>query len=136
MDIDILQQIFELCVVPLLAILTTYIVKLVQKKINEIENGIENKTARKYVEMLNDTIAECVVATNQTYVWALKQQNAFDKEAQKEALRITQEKVMEILTDEAKEYLNEFYGDLETYVIARIESTVNTESNVMEVLKK
>ncbi len=136
MSMDIVQQIFELCVVPLLAILTTYIVKLVQKKINEIESGIDNKTAKKYVEMLNDTIAECVVATNQTYVWALKQQGTFDKEAQKEALKITQEKVMEILTDEAKEYLNEFYGDLETYVIAKIESTVNTEAEIMGVLKK
>lgn len=43
---------------------------------------------------------------------------------------------MEILTDEAKEYLNEFYGDLETYVIAKIESTVNTEAEIMGVLKK
>ena len=56
MSIDIVQQIFELCVVPLLAILTTYIVKLVQKKINEIEDSIDNKTAKKYIEMLNETI--------------------------------------------------------------------------------
>ena len=133
---DIVQQIFELCVVPLLGILTAYIVKLVQKKINEIENGIDNKTARKYVEMLNETIEQCVVATNQTYVWALKQQGKFDRDAQEEALKITRDAVMGILTEEAKEYLNEFYGDLTAYVIARIEATVNTESKVMEVLKK
>ena len=136
MDINILQQIFELCIVPLLAILTTYIVKLVQKKIREIEDGIDNKTAKKYMEMLNDTIAECVVSTNQTYVWALKQQGAFDKKAQEEALKITKAKVMTILNDEAKEYLKEFYGDLETYIVAKIESTVNTETEIMEVLKK
>lgn len=133
---DIVQQIFELCIVPLLAILTTYIVKLVQKKINEIENSIDNKTAKKYIEMLNETIEQCVVATNQTYVWALKQQGKFDKEAQEEALMMTKDAVMSILTMEAKQYLNEFYGDLQAYVIARIEATVNTESNVMEVLKK
>lgn len=133
---DIAQQIFELCVVPLLAILTTYIVKLVQKKINEIENSIDNKTAKKYIEMLNETIEQCVVATNQTYVWALKQQGKFDKEAQEQALMITKDAVMGILTMEAKEYLDTFYGDLQSYVIARIEATVNTEGNVMEVLKK
>lgn len=136
MDMQVLQQIFELCIVPLLGILTAYIVKLVQKKINEIEDGIENKKAKKYLDMLNDTIAECVVATNQTYVWALKDKNAFDVDAQKEALEITKNKVMEILTDEAKEYLNEAYGDLGEYIITKIESTVNTEANVMEVLKK
>lgn len=133
---DIVQQIFELCIVPLLAILTTYIVKLVQKKINEIEDSIDNKTAKKYIEMLNETIEQCVVATNQTYVWALKQQGKFDKEAQEEALMMTKDAVMTILTMEAKQYLNEFYGDLQAYVVARIEATVNTESNVMEVLKK
>ena len=133
---DIVQQIFELCIVPLLGILTAYIVKLVQKKINEIEDSINNKTAKKYVEMLNETIEQCVVATNQTYVWALKQQGKFDKEAQEEALMMTKDAVMTILTMEAKQYLNEFYGDLQAYVVARIEATVNTESNVMEVLKK
>lgn len=125
---DILQQIFELCIVPLLGILTAYIVKLVQKKINELENSIDNKTAKKYLDMLNDTIVDCVIATNQTYVWALKDKDAFDEEAQKEALRITKDKVFELLNEEAKEYLSEFYGDLETYVIAKIESTVNLEA--------
>ena len=86
--------------------------------------------------MLNETIEQCVVATNQTYVWALKQQGKFDKEAQEEALMMTKDAVMTILTMEAKQYLNEFYGDLQAYVVARIEATVNTESNVMEVLKK
>ena len=133
---DIIQQIFELCIVPLLGILTAYIVKLVQKKINEIEDNIDNKTAKKYVEMLNETIEQCVVATNQTYVWALKQKDIFDKEAQIEALKLTKGAVMTILTEEAKEYLNEFYGDLEGYIVARIEATVNTEGSVMEVLKK
>lgn len=136
MSIEIMQQIFELCIVPLLAILTTYIVKLVQKKINEIEDSIDNKTAKKYIEMLNETIEQCVVATNQTYVWSLKQQGKFDKEAQEEALMMTKDAVMTILTSEARQYLNTFYGDLQAYVVARIEATVNTEANVMEVLKK
>ena len=133
---EVLQQIFELCIVPLLGILTAYIVKLVQRKINEIEDNVHNKKVNKYLDMLNDTIAECVVATNQTYVWALKQENAFDKEAQKKALEMTKNKVMEILTNDAKECLNEAYGDLGQYVLTKIESTVNTETNVMEVLKK
>ena len=133
---EILQQIFELCIVPLLGILTAYIVKLVQKKINEIEDNIGNKKVNKYLDMLNETIAECVVATNQTYVWALKQENVFDKKAQQKALEITKDKVLNILTDDAKKCLNEAYGDLETYILTKIESTVNTEANVMEVLKK
>lgn len=133
---EILQQIFELCIVPLLGILTAYVVKLVQKKINEIEDNIGNKKINKYLDMLNETIAECVVATNQTYVWALKQENIFDKKAQRKALEITKDKVLNILTDDAKKCLNEAYGDLETYILTKIESTVNTEANVMEVLKK
>lgn len=133
---ELLQQIFELCIVPLLGVLTAFAVKLIQKKMGEIESEINNKKAKKYLGMLTETIEECVLATNQTYVWALKQENAFDKEAQKKALEITKDKVLEILNEDAKEYLTEAYGDLETYLITKIESTVNTEASVMEVLKK
>ena len=133
---ELLQQIFELCIVPLLGILTAYVVKLVQKKVNEIEDSIDNKKINKYLDMLNNTIAECVVATNQTYVWALKQEGAFDKQAQQVALEMTKEKVLEILTEDAKDCLDEAYGDLESYILTKIEATVNTESEIMEVLKK
>lgn len=121
---EILQQIFELCVVPLLGILTTYLVKLIRKKNKELDEKVSNKISKKYIDMLADTITDCVVSTNQTYVDALKEANAFDKEAQKKAFELTYNKIMNVLTEDAKEYLTTIYGDLEIYITTKIESEV------------
>ena len=72
--------------------------------------------------MLQDTIVRCVIATNQTYVENLKNKNAFDKEAQEEAFKMTYDAVMVILTDDAKDYLNNAVGDLQLYVTKLIEA--------------
>ena len=121
---EILQQIFELCVIPLLGILTTYLVKLIRKKNKELDEKVSNNISRKYIDMLADTITDCVVSTNQTYVDALKEANAFDKEAQKKAFELTYNKIMNVLTEDAKEYLTTIYGDLEIYITTKIESEV------------
>ena len=121
---EILQQIFELCVIPLLGILTTYLVKLIRKKNKELDEKVSNNISKKYIDMLADTITDCVISTNQTYVDALKEANAFDKEAQKKAFELTYNKIMNVLTEDAKEYLTTIYGDLEIYITTKIESEV------------
>ena len=121
---EILQQIFELCVIPLLGILTTYLVKLIRKKNKELDEKVSKEVSKKYIDMLADTITDCVISTNQTYVDALKAANAFDKEAQKKAFELTYNKIMNVLTEDAKEYLTTIYGDLEIYITTKIESEV------------
>ena len=121
---EILQQIFELCVIPLLGILTTYLVKLIRKKNEELDAKVSKEVSKKYIDMLADTITDCIISTNQTYVDALKAANAFDKEAQKKAFELTYNKIMNVLTEDAKEYLTTIYGDLEIYITTKIESEV------------
>ena len=121
----LLYQILEVCIIPLLGILTAYFVKWVNAKSVEIQNKVDNDTADKYIAMLDDTICACVIATTQTYVEALKKENAFTKEAQKEAFNLTFNAVMAVLTDEAKAYLSEIYGDLTAYITNKIEAEVS-----------
>lgn len=123
--LPLLYQILEVCVIPLLGILTAYIVKYINMKSAEIQVKVENDTADKYIAMLSDTITACVIATNQTYVEALKKQNAFTAEAQKEAFNLTYNAVMAVLTEDAKQYLTEAYGDLTAYITTKIEAEVN-----------
>lgn len=122
---ETIQQIFELCIVPLLIIGTKYLVSLIQKKKEEIDSKMNNEELSKYSDMLANTIEECVIATNQTYVDSLKNKNAFDKKAQKEAFNLTYEKVKALLTDEAQKMLEEAYGDLNLYITTKIEAEVN-----------
>lgn len=122
--LPLLYQILEVCIIPLMGILTAYVVKFINAKSAEIQAKVENDTADKYIAMLDDTICACVIATTQTYVDALKKDNAFTKEAQAEAFDLTFKAVMSVLTDEAKEYLTEIYGDLSAYITAKIEAEV------------
>ena len=123
--LPLLYQILEVCVIPLLGILTAYFVKWVNAKSVEIQHKVDNDTADKYIAILDDTICACVIATTQTYVEALKKDNAFTKEAQKEAFNLTFNAVMSVLTDEAKKYLSEVYGDLTAYITNKIEAEVS-----------
>ena len=122
---NLLQQIFEVCIIPLLGILTSYAIVFIKNKSNELKEVTDNELYKKYIDLLQDTIVRCVIATNQTYVENLKNQNAFDKEAQEEAFKMTYDAVMVILTDDAKEYLNNAVGDLQLYVTKLIEAQVN-----------
>ncbi len=121
----LLSDIFEVCVLPLLGVLTMYIVKFIQVKSTEITNKVDHDLVDKYVAMLAVTIENCVIATNQTYVESLKQAGKFDAEAQKTAFNMTKNAVMAILSDEAKKYLESAVGDLNEYITQQIEAAVN-----------
>lgn len=128
--LPLLYEILEVCIIPLLGILTAYFVKFINIKSVEIQNKVENDNADKYISMVADTVSACVIATNQTYVEALKKQNAFTAEAQKEAFNLTYNAVMAILTEEAKAYLAEIYGDVAAYITNKIEAEVNISKTV------
>ena len=120
----LLYDILNLCIIPLFGVLVAYVVKYINAKGNEIAANVDSELASKYIVMLTTTITDCVVATNQTYVEALKKEGKFDKEAQYKAFQMTYNAVMDILTEDAKEYLNNFYGDLSLYLSKRIEAEV------------
>lgn len=124
--VELLNQIFQLCIVPLLGVLTVFLIQFINAKKDELKRTVDNDLADKYLDMLAETIDTCVIATNQTYVNALKDKNAFDKEAQITAFNMTYDAVMTILNEEAKTYLNTVVGDLQKYIIEQIEATVNT----------
>ena len=131
MTMELIAQIFEVCIIPLLGVLTAFFVKWVNVKSAEIADIRKNETEKKYINMLNNTISDCVIATTQTYVDALKKQGAFDAEAQKVAFTMTYEAVVKLLTDEATEYLNEAVGDLNLYITQKIESEVNLNKSIV-----
>ena len=122
---EIVIQIIQVCVIPLLGILTKYLVDYLTAKRNEINSKTDNETAQKYTNMIYQTVVDCVIATNQTYVDSLKKFGSFDEAAQKEAFNRTMNAIMTILSDDAKEYITEATGDLNTYLTQLIEAEVN-----------
>lgn len=121
---SVLEQVFELVVYPVLSITGIYLTYLISVKIKELQQKTEDETAKKYLDMLNETISNAVLATTQTYVESLKKQGKFDAEAQKVAFKLTYDAVMKILTADAMKYLVSAVGDLETYITNKIEADV------------
>lgn len=121
----IIAQLFEMVIFPLLGIGTVYLIALIKIKIQELKQKKNDELYLKYLTMLDQTITDCVISTTQTYVESLKKQGAFDADAQKLAFTKTYTNVMKILSEDAKEYLQEAMGDLETYIYNKIEANVN-----------
>ena len=118
------EKLIEVCIIPLLGLLTKFLIDFLIAKKEEAKSKMDNEIAKKYLEMLNETVVECVNATHQTYVEALKKDNAFSEVNQKAALQMTYENVLAILSNDAKEYLKEACGDLEIYIKNKIEAKV------------
>ena len=129
--LNILDQVFDVCLVPLLGLITSILIVYIKEKIAEGKEKTNSELADKYLSLLEITVIDCIRATNQTYVDVLKKQGKFDAEAQKEAFKMTFAAVTDILSDDAKKYLNEACGDLNKYITELIESTVkNVKTNV------
>ena len=116
--------IFKVCIIPLLGALTAWLIAFINTKKEETILKMESELEKKYLNMLTQTITDCVIATNQTYVDALKKEGKFDAEAQKIAFTKTFNAVKEILSDDALEYLQEALGDLDSYINQKIEAEV------------
>lgn len=125
--LELLYKIAEVCLIPLLGVLTAFFIKWLKAKEAELLVKVENDTADKYISMVAQTITDCVIATNQTYVETLKKQGSFDAEAQKIAFQKTLDAVIAVLSDDAKAYLSELYGDVTAYLTTRIEAEVNLQ---------
>ena len=122
--LEILGTIFEIAIFPAISAAAIYFITWINAKKQELLKKTKNETEAKYVEMLDKTITECVLATSQTYVQALKAEGKFDAAAQKVAFQKTFDAVMAILTDEAQTYLNEITKDLSVYITNKIEATI------------
>ena len=126
MDTQLIAQIFEICIIPILGVLTTFLISWINSKKEALKQQTNSETIRKYIDMLDNTITDCVIAMNQTYVNSLKLQGKFDAGAQKKAFNDVYNKVIAILGQDAIEYLNSAIGDLNEYITSKIEKEVSS----------
>ena len=108
-----------------LTALCGYLLTYINKKKQALQQDINNELVTKYTDLIEQTIIDCVTATNQTYVEALKKEGAFTKEAQREAFSRTLNNVMSILTEDCYEYLTTITSDVDKYIANKIEAEVN-----------
>ena len=113
---------------------TAYLVSFLKKKSAQTQTQIENDTAKHYLDEITNAVTTAVSATSQTYVDALKKDNAFTKEAQLEALNKAKDTALSILSPAAAQFVSEVYGDLNGFLVAKIEEAVRVQKTSTGVL--
>ena len=94
-----------------------------------LNTKIKDENAKQQLTVATDIVTNAVRSVFQTYVETLKKNGTFDKESQKVALIKAKNDALAQMTDETKEYITKNYGNLETWIITQIESTINILKN-------
>lgn len=89
-----------------------------------LSTKIKDKKLQKHANAVNEIVLRAVMTVTQTYVESMKKKNAFDEKAQKEALEKCMAIIKTQLTQELKDYIVENYGDMQSYLLTLIESTI------------
>ena len=113
---------------------TAYLVAFLKKKSAQVQAQTENERAQYYLGEITAAVTTAVTATSQTYVDALKADNAFTKEAQLEALQKAKNTALSILSPAAAQFIANVYGDLNEYLTAKIEETVRVQKTEQGLL--
>jgi hypothetical protein len=124
---EILTTLVQVVVIPAIPVLVTYLVKYLKAKADQTTTKINNELIRTYLQEATDAVLQAVTYTAQTYVDTLKKQGKFDKEAQKIAFNTAKDIALKLLTDEAKQMIEELYGDLMLWLDTKIEQTVKEQ---------
>lgn len=108
-----------------LGVLTTFATLWLKQKMGLAKDSAKTEQGKKYLEMLETTVLNCVMTTNQTFVSNLKKENMFNEAAQKAAFSMTYQAVMDTLSTDAQKFLNEAYNDVPKLIESMIEAQVN-----------
>jgi len=133
---EILTTLVQVVVIPAIPVLVAYLVKYLKAKAEQTTTKIDNELISTYLQEATDAVLQAVTYTAQTYVDTLKKQGKFDKEAQKIAFNTAKDIALKLLTTEAKQTIEDLYGDLMLWLETKIEQTVKEQKTfTMGVLK-
>lgn len=89
-----------------------------------VVSKIKNDRVAKYVKIAGDVVSKCVAYIDQIYVDNLKEDGMFDVNAQKKAFEMCKDRILVMLTEEAKKAIITAYGDFEEWLTNAIEHAV------------
>lgn len=127
---DILETIVMVVIIPSIPVLVREIVRYFRAETDAAISEVSNETLRRVLGEAADAVYTAVVYTSQVYVDEMKDKQAFDKEAQQQALSMAIDKAKAMLTVEAKDLLTSLYGNLDEWLTVRIEQTVRDQKQL------
>lgn len=114
--------VLNVVIIPLLPVVTAFLIAYVKHKTSELENTIQKEELSKYLEIAENAIISSVAAVNQIYVDEIKDANGILSQVeQKNAFEMAKSKIFNIVGEAGISALNQLYKDCEAYLNNRIE---------------
>ena len=89
-----------------------------------LNTKIKDKKLASYLTRITQITTDAVECVFQSFVETLKNNDKFDQNAQKEAKDKALEIINSQLTDELKDFIAENYGDIQKWLLNKIESVI------------
>ncbi|WP_238652835.1 hypothetical protein [Paenibacillus piscarius] len=122
---EMINTILTALVIPLLGLLAKSLITYLKREIAGLEQRIGNEAVNQLLTRAADAVESAVIAVNQTFVEALKQQGSFDSAAMEKSLAMAKEKALILLGEALRKELSLVTDDLEAWIEAKIEVYVN-----------
>lgn len=121
---DLLMQILQAVIIVIVPIIGAFFVDVL--KSYKLSNDVisNNIITNALFDDIIDIVIQVVKSTSQTYVDSLKKDGVFTLEEQVEAFNITKQEVLDLLSEEMKEFIVDKYGNLDLWLETKIEQIV------------
>ena len=120
-------SILEVILIVVIPTLALYGGKMLREFIQTKAKSVNNEYIRTMFEEIGDTLESTVAATSQTFVDSLKAAGSFDKEAQKEAMKLSVGTAKKLLNKEAQELIVKTHGDLDLWITTQVDKFVREQ---------
>ena len=112
-------------IVRIVAALGMFLISWITERVTKlISTKIKNEKAQKYLSDVYSIVLNAVKSTYQEYVETLKDADMFNVDEQQRALEMAKEKIERELTEQSKKYIVDNFGDLNSWIINSIHSTL------------
>lgn len=91
---------------------------------DNVKAKTKNEKVNEVLYRVRNLVQDAVLTVQQTFTEQLKKDGKFDKEQQKIAFQKAIDIILANLTEEAKDILNEIYGDVYKWLEVQVESII------------
>lgn len=109
---------------PLMMALITTLIGYVASAIKLQIDKIKNQKIKNHLNIINETIAQTVAFTTQTFTNELKENDKFDDDAMKIAFDKTLKATKKMMASSTRDIITSIYGDVDMYLKSKIEQEI------------
>lgn len=109
---------------PLMMALITTLIGYVTSAIKLQIDKIKNQKIKNHLNIINETIAQTVAFTTQTFTNELKENDKFDDDAMKIAFDKTLKATKKMMASSTRDIITSIYGDVDMYLKSKIEQEI------------